>query len=82
MRLVSEINQTAVVSTSELNKRLGMPVTSTFLKSIGILPFAELSQGVYWLEADLPHIRDAIVSYLNKVSFDDKECQAGTVRAD
>lgn len=69
MRLVSEIDGTAVISTTELAKRLGMPINSTFLKRIGLTPYVELNHGVYWLHADVPSIRTEICQYLEGLAL-------------
>jgi hypothetical protein len=64
MRIAAEIDSLLVVSTTEVSKRLGLQVTGTFLKSLGLRPHAELPNGVFWLQGDIPAIRDALVAFL------------------
>lgn len=64
MRIAAEIDDALVLSTTEVGRRLGIPLTGTFLRSMGLQPYAVLPNGVFWLQDDLPAIRDAMVAYL------------------
>lgn len=46
----------AALSTTELNKRIGVHVPTPILKAAGAVPILETSNGIYWREDDLPVI--------------------------
>ncbi len=55
-----------VLTTTEVCKRLGFIVSVDYLKSCGITP-AQTEQrraGTYWLESDMPRIKQAIAAKL------------------
>ena len=52
---VAMLGDVPVISTTEISRRLGMTISSTFLRSLGLEPFADLSPGIYW-RADEFHL--------------------------
>lgn len=64
MRIAAEIDSLLVVSTKEVGRRLGLTLTATFLTSLGLTPYAVCANGTYWLQSELPAIRDALVAHL------------------
>lgn len=66
MRVTAEIDGVAVLTTTEVCSRLGLQITSTLLKKMGIQPFAELSNGTYWEESLMPEIRKVLAIYILK----------------
>lgn len=64
MRITAEIDGTPVISTTEVSSRLGVQVTSTLLKKIGVEPYAVLAHGTYWRESQMSDIRKALIEHI------------------
>ena len=54
------INNTKVVTTTEICRRLGLSMSGKRICELGVPPYAETVQGVYWREQDVPVIALAI----------------------
>jgi len=65
MRICADIDGDAVVSTTELSKRLGLYVPASFLIRLGLKPHTILPNGhVYWATDQITNIRLTLANFI------------------
>ncbi len=55
----------AVLSTSDISKLIGLPVTVAYIKKCGVEPVVEGQRTVLWRKSDVPAILRGIATHLN-----------------